>query len=593
MVTKTGRLLQQKLSTKLFVYFLGLIIGLCAIYHVGVQYDLKQTRQNSTENLEKLHQYFTSELARFTSIPNLVRQNTHMLNLLDEETKHNLKPLNEYLADIQIASGASDVYVLNEQGWVTASSNWQTSHSYIGSNFAFRKYFYEAVENGNAIDFAVGLRSGARGIYISQAIEQKGEVKGVIVVKVNASHFEEVRDSLDTGHQHSFILMDKSGIVLMSDQEKWRLISTQPLSQTDIAEFDASRQFSGREINAQPWRFDEQAEQLQISTEGRLAKHFVYAKKSLDPLNASLYLLSAIDDVTANQWSRLALSSVLLLALFIIFEVILVKLAGYKQLLFTQRSLEAQINARSEQLLETQQALLRAAKLATIGQLSAGINHEISQPLTAMSAYLASSKRLLLKGQFEKVQENLVLIEALIKRTHTIVAQLKHFSKSQKPKLALHKLKDLFANALIIIGPELKKHDIKFSLELDDIAVWVDPILCEQVIVNLLSNACHAMQDVEVKKLTISNYADTGKALIKISDTGTGIESHTLESIFEPFFTTKSGNGLGLGLSISKQIIHSFKGELSAENNSDIGASFILRLQTSIGSEPLSNEKRI
>ncbi|RXF02608.1 sensor histidine kinase [Pseudoalteromonas phenolica O-BC30] len=593
MVTKTGRLLQQKLSTKLCVYFLCLIIGLCAIYHVGVQYDLKQTRQNSTENLEKLHQYFTSELARFTSIPNLVRQNTHMLNLLDEDTTHDLKPLNEYLADIQIASGASDVYVLNEQGWVTASSNWQASHSYIGSNFAFRQYFYEAVENGNAIDFAVGLRSGARGIYISQAIEQQGEVKGVIVVKVNASHFEDVRDSLDTGQQHSFILMDSSGIVLMSDQEKWRLISTKPLSQTDIDEFDASRQFSGREINTQLWRFDEQAERLQISTEGRLAKNFVFAKKSLNSLDASLYLLSAIDDVTANQWSRLALSSVLLLALFIILEVILVKLAGYKQLLFTQRSLEAQINARSEQLLETQQALLRTAKLATIGQLSAGINHEISQPLTAMSAYLTSSKRLLLKGQYEKVQENLILIEDLIKRTHTIVAQLKHFSKSQKPNLALHKLKDLFSNALIIIGPELKKYNIELNNELDEIEVWVDPILCEQVFVNLLSNACHAMQKVQTRKLTITNRIDEGKSSIKISDTGIGIESHTLESIFEPFFTTKSGNGLGLGLSISKQIIHSFKGELSAENNSDLGASFILTLRTSIGSDPLSNEKRI
>ncbi|MEQ3514610.1 hypothetical protein ABMY35_14890 [Pseudoalteromonas sp. BZB3] len=240
-----------------------------------------------------------------------------MLQLLYNETSHDLKPLNEYLADIQIANGASDVYVLNEQGLVAASSNWQTSHSYIGSNFAFRKYFYKAVEKDSAIDFAVGFRSGARGIYISQAIEQQGEVKGVIVVKVNASHFEEVRDSLDTGHQHSFILMDKQGIVLMSDQEKRRLISTQPLTQTDIAEFDASRHFSGREINTQPWRFDKQTEQLQISKEGRLAKHFVYAKKPLDALNASLYLLSAIDDVTANQWSRLALSSVLLLALSI------------------------------------------------------------------------------------------------------------------------------------------------------------------------------------------------------------------------------------------------------------------------------------
>jgi len=185
---------------------------------------------------------------------------------------------------------------------VAASSNWQTPHSYIGSNFAFRKYFYKAVEKDSAIDFAVGFRSGARGIYISQAIEQQGEVKGVIVVKVNTSHFEEVRDSLDIGHQHRFILMDKQGIVLMSDQEKRRLISTQPLTQTDIAEFDASRHFSGREINTQPWR---------------LAKHFVYAKKPLDALNSSLYLLSAIDDVTANQWSRLALSSVLLLALSI------------------------------------------------------------------------------------------------------------------------------------------------------------------------------------------------------------------------------------------------------------------------------------
>ena len=254
------------------------------------------------------------------------------------------------------------------------------------------------------------------------------------------------------------------------------------------------------------------------------------------------------------------------------------KVAGYRQLLYSERSLAEQVKQRSQELEQAQDALVRTAKLATIGQLSASVNHEINQPLSAMSAYIAASKRLIARGQYDKALSNLQLIEQLVNRVHAIAAQLKSFSQKREHKMQATSLAQTIDNALLVAGPQLKEYGVEVCYHSSSVTVWVDPYQFEQVLVNLFANACQAMEKQAVKRLRIEADSDDENVYLSIIDSGSGIEHHALSSIFEPFYTTKSEHGLGLGLSISKQIIESFQGTLSAHNHPDGGAEFLISL---------------
>lgn len=541
-----------------------------------MRYDTARTFSQNQNNLEHLGDYFQSELTRFETMPLLISQTAQISDFLFKPAYR--QSANYYLADIQQASGASDVYLMDKLGNVIASSNFQESYSYVGSNFAFRRYFTQAVEAGKAIDFAVGLRSKARGIYFSHAIVIDGSLQGVAVVKVNASLFEQARDKLDTGEQNDFFLLDEHGIVLMSSQAQWRILASRAIAKDIYQDLQHTQQFSDYSLTPQNWRFDSQSHLFQPSNSTHKGKQYIYASKPFVGPFHRLFLVSPIDHFTQAQWLRLGIASVCLFLLFIVIELMLARRAGYLQLVFSQKTLEQEVQARTTELAQTQQALIRAAKLATIGQLSASINHEINQPLMAMSAYIASIKRLIAKGEHDKAQQTILLVDELIQRVHKIVAQLKHFSKSQSNPAGLHSLQKMINNALIIVGPELKKNSVSLSKSEIEAQVWVEPLKCEQVLINLLSNACYAMQQSAEKQLNIDITDSENDVRIIISDTGEGIAPHAIENIFEPFFTTKAGTGLGLGLSISKEIITSFNGQLSAKNNDTLGASFTILL---------------
>jgi two-component system C4-dicarboxylate transport sensor histidine kinase DctB len=110
--------------------------------------------------------------------------------------------------------------------------------------------------------------------------------------------------------------------------------------------------------------------------------------------------------------------------------------------------------------------------------------------------------------------------------------------------------------------------------------VWVDSLKFEQVLVNLITNASQAMNGAIIRKLSFNVECFDNRVKLSILDTGPGIEQHAFGNIFEPFYSTKESNGLGLGLSISKQIIDSFNGSLSAHNRLQGGAEFIISLSS-------------
>ncbi|NUZ12224.1 sensor histidine kinase [Pseudoalteromonas sp. McH1-7] len=565
--------MSHKFSIKILIYFLLLLCGLWISYFFNVKQDEERILSQTKSNLEKLKGYVQAEFSRYQAIQSQLSQSPLVKLGLQPKSDDNDNELDRYLQDIQISSGASDIYLLDLSGTVIASSNWDKLHSYKGSNFAFRPYFYQTIKGDANVSFALGLRSKTRGFYFANPVYEDSLLLGVVVMKVNASKFESDKAQLDTGTNSHFLIADSNNIVLASNVEQWRLGTLLALSSTQRERITVARQFENEPLKPIGWR---ELSDNRAWSATHLGEVLVQQQVLLPQY--TLYLLYEVAAIKSAQWGRLGITALILIIIFAVAEYTLSKLTGYRQLLYSQRTLEAEVAYRRQELEHAQDALIRAAKLATIGQLSASINHEINQPLSAMSAYVASAKRLALKGEVQPVVENMVLIQSLITRVHKIVAQLKSFSQHHDNKMLTTSLKHSVDNALVIVGPELKRTGVEVQCEGLACNIWVDPFKFEQVLVNIISNACQALTEQHQKRIKICAQAHESKVQLSIIDNGEGIKQHALSTIFEPFFTTKSGNGLGLGLSISKQIIESFQGQLSAHNHPQGGAEFLISL---------------
>jgi len=234
-----------------------------------------------------------------------------------------------------------------------------------------------------------------------------------------------------------------------------------------------------------------------------------------------------------------------------------------------------------DQLATLQEELVQAGKLAALGQLSAGIAHEINQPLSAIGHYSHNGLRLIKAGRLEDTEKNLNQISNLTKRATTIITRLKSLARKQQDNLVVVDLQQVVDNVLLMLeGDEVRKlTTIEVAFENQNNLVNADPVQLEQVVLNLVTNALDAIAERPEKLINIECRHKNDRLEIYVRDNGPGISSELRENIFEPFFTTKRrGQSLGLGLSISFNIINNFGGKLTVDDESDGGASFCIQL---------------
>jgi two-component system C4-dicarboxylate transport sensor histidine kinase DctB len=232
-------------------------------------------------------------------------------------------------------------------------------------------------------------------------------------------------------------------------------------------------------------------------------------------------------------------------------------------------------------LQKTRSELIHAAKMAALGQMSASINHELNQPLAAIRSYSDNGKLFLQKGRLEDTKWNLEQISELTERMAQIGVQLKLFSRKASGQMTSVPLYGVIDGALEILNSIIRKSNVIIEIETHpaNLEVRGNYVLLQQVIVNVIGNALHAMEGAPVREIKISSYRNEGKVFITVQDSGTGIAPEHLPHIFEPFYTTKnSGQGLGLGLTITERILREMNGEIHVvESNS--GAKFNLILE--------------
>jgi len=218
----------------------------------------------------------------------------------------------------------------------------------------------------------------------------------------------------------------------------------------------------------------------------------------------------------------------------------------------------------------------QSEKLAVIGQIAAGVAHEIGNPLTSISSLVQILQR---KSQDSFMNEQLVNIKENIDRITKIVRELVDFSRPPSYETSNQDVTDVIKTALGIVKYDKRVRKVNFETELKtnlpNVNIAADQLL--QVFVNILINALDAIKGNGI--ITVKSNFDLKNIYIELSDNGCGMDNATLEKIFDPFFTTKEvGKGTGLGLSVSYGIINRFNGEIKVKSKINEGSTFTIVL---------------
>jgi len=242
-----------------------------------------------------------------------------------------------------------------------------------------------------------------------------------------------------------------------------------------------------------------------------------------------------------------------------------------------------ELYTREQELQSAQAALIQSEKMSALGQIGAGIAHEVKNPLTGILGHAQLAREKIVKHvDTAEIDKNLEIIEKETVRCKGIIENLMKFSRQEKAVMSEDDLERVVKNGVALVEHQLNLNGVKVTQEITPglPKVVMNGNQIEQVLINIMLNAMHAMEGRDPKKLTIRAKAgNPGFGRIEIEDTGTGMSEAVKKKIFEPFFTTKpSGKGTGLGLSVSYGIIKSHKGLLDVQSKEGVGTTFIIEL---------------
>jgi len=243
----------------------------------------------------------------------------------------------------------------------------------------------------------------------------------------------------------------------------------------------------------------------------------------------------------------------------------------------------AEIQRREQELREKQEQLVQAGKLATLGELTTGVAHELNNPLNNIGLFVANAIDLLELGVGNREQIGSELRHAMqqVRKASEIISHLRTFGRAAAVSREPVCLRQVIDRALSLMQEQLRLREIEVTVDLgpDEPVVLGNPIQLEQVFMNLLTNARDAMADSPRKEIRISALVGSAAVEVAFTDTGHGVPPGLERRIFDPFFTTKEvGKGTGLGLSITYGIVKEHGGTISVVNRPNEGATFIIRL---------------
>lgn len=563
----------RKFAVVLCALLLMTIIALL-VWHKTYNSVIAELRNNGYNNLDRIIGQFEGNLSQFRTLATLVARQPDVVKLA-------LNPTSSYLPDgyfglTAATSGASRIVLYNSEGQAISAHAQEidTDNDTINPNVSSKYYFKRAMNGALGFEYVVDEETDTRKFIFARSVLGRQNLQwAVVAVEVSLGRFEDEWSSL----KETVIFVDDNNTVALSNRAN---LLHRPLSQTRTGSIENDAVYVG-EVEHEP-----KARFLPL---GKIAYGAGIIQRDVPIYELRAFLF--VDDTVARNSALLSMGLVFALVGFLI-SVIYAIWSHQRHLRSQLQSeqtlaleLEKRVEEKSKQLQATQHDLVQAAKLTALGKMSAGIGHELNQPIGAIKNFAINGKRLLARKQLDLVDENLFDIATQADRMARIISHLRAFARHEPVVISKIDVVSTVKSALKLNAAELDRAGVKVNFHPEENEYWVQggKVRLEQVIVNLMNNAIDAMKNSAEKEICFEIVKTINSTQLSIRDTGHGIQD--ADNVFEPFFTTKTvdqGHGLGLGLSISHGIVASLNGHLSCENHAR-GATFTIELLNTNG----------
>ena len=442
-------------------------------------------------------------------------------------------------------TGSDEILLASKDGRIEASSA-----TGAAGTLASARYFRRALQGALGFDHEIGKPAGRRHfIYAAPVFAPDGPVRGAVIVRIAT----EAVEAAWRGDPMAVFFTDRAGLAFVSNRDEILLTRSDesPGAPSDRVVPHSARTLARHVL----W---------QIDGGPYLPQQALHLQQDLPIIEMTG---EALVDIAPAKSQAALLASVVAVGCFAIGAIILALLER-RRALAVRLSAEAAANARLEsrvaertralsaanqRLKRAQNDLVQAGKLSALGQMSAGISHELNQPLMAIETYAENAGLFLARGQSENVADNLGRIADLGRRMGRIIRNLRAFARQESEGARNVDLVQVVAAAIELTEARLRSAGATVEWDAPAAPAWVrgGDVRLQQVVVNLLTNAADAMTGPR-RCITIRICEGAYRTRLTIADTGAGISDP--ERMFDPFYSTKevgAGDGMGLGLSIS------------------------------------------
>ena len=551
-----------------------------AVWHYSYVQALGSVAARGASDLDLASDRLVTQLQRFREFAVLSADHPALVALHSGGSRGDAEAMLLRAAD---RSGAEAAIYADATGRVLASSRSGLARSLAGGA-AFER----------AMDGALGVAhqrrpgDGTRAFYFAApSFGADGRVQGVLVVVVDLGRLEQVwRGSLPT-----VFFVDDQGEIFATNRREllfWRRDGALNLVSPGGAVQEVSQQSpGGHRIWVQ--RFSRYIPTRALMLEADLPVIEMTAVLLVDVAPAQqLATLQATVVVAvvlffgALLWLATERRRVLTVANQVLEERVSTRTRALEQANVTLRREVAERQDAEAALKRAQAELVQASKLSALGKMSAGISHELNQPLMAIRSFAENGAAFLDRGRPDRAAENLGRISDMAQRMGRIIKNLRAFAKAEPGPATRVGLAAVVESALEVLGQRITASGTRIDWQRPDrpAVVMGGEVRLGQVVVNLLSNAIDAMADRPERLITVRIEQDDAAGIVRlrVRDTGAGIADP--DRIFDPFYSTKevgAEEGMGLGLSISYGIVEGFGGRLRGENVEN-GALFTMEL---------------
>ncbi|MEI9420829.1 ATP-binding protein [Mesorhizobium sp. Cs1299R1N1] len=585
----------------------GLAIIAAALYSAGLYargIELKALAAQGRTDVNLKVALLSAVLENPRALPLLLSQDQQVHDALARRDPVAINVLNRKLEGLVSGTKASVLYVTGANGVAVASSNWRDPNSFVGSDYGFRAYFSRAMQTGTAEYFALGNVSKRAGLYISRRVGNATAPLGVVVVKME---FDQIEANWREANRPTYV-SDEHGIVLITSIPSWRFRTTAALAGPDLVAVRDSQQVGHAPLKplpiTRPKVLSQDVSIVHAMVPGGNDAEYLRLSTQVPTTSWRLdYLLPAEAPLAAAVRGMRLLALGIMLPLLSLAAYLLWRRQSAQMRIATEQAarseLERRVAERTEDLSRArdrlqseiighrsteaklqvvQQDLVQANRLAILGQVAAGVAHEINQPVATIRAYACNARVFLERKQTAPAEENLGAIAALTERIGSITNELKAFARKGRTAAAPVDLRGVIDSAVVLLRS-------RFAGRLDALVIEPAPasfkvmgnrVRLEQVLINLFQNALEALDGCDHARVDVSIDETADGVTLSVLDNGPGIPPTILKSLFTPFNTSKE-TGLGLGLVISKDIVADYGGRIEVESG-ERGTCFTIHL---------------